>query len=110
MAPFMERFNISLDDIQDYYNELWTPTMHDSIFNHKNDYPKKKSSALHITRCTGELFREMQEQKIKVKDQIKFVIDLYADFKYFDYAEEDLDGSKFNRVEKQRERALKKAK
>ena len=106
----MERLNISLDDIQDYYDDLWTPAMYDNIVNHKIDYPKKKSSALHISRCTGDLFRQMQENKIKAKDQIKFVMGVYADFKYFDFNDEDIDGSKFRRVEKQRERALVKHK
>ena len=78
--------------------------MYDSIVNNKIDFPKKKSSTLHISRCTGDLFRQMQDHKIKVKDQIEFVISIYSDFKYFDYNDEDIDGSKFRRVEKQRER------
>ena len=84
--------------------------MYDSIFNHRIDFPKKKSSTLHISRCTGDLFRQMQDKKIKAKDQIEFVISIYSDFKYFDFANEDIDGSKFRRVEKQRERSLVKHK
>ena len=103
----IERLNISLDDIQDYYNDIWTDQMDDSFINHKKISPKKKSSALHISRCTGELFRQMQDHQIKAKEQIEFVMDLYSDFKYFDFNDEDIDGSKFRRVEKQRERSLK---
>ena len=106
----MERLNISFEDIQDYYNDIWTDQMDDSFINHKKISPKKKSSALHISRCTGDLFRQMQDKKIKAKDQIEFVISIYSDFKYFDFNDEDIDGSKFRRVEKQRERALVKHK
>ena len=69
-----------------------------------------KSALKYINSSVNSLFREMQEHQIKAKEQIEFVMDLYADFKYFDYAEQDDDNSKFNRVEKQRERALEKAK
>ena len=100
----MEKLNISFDDMQDYYDDIWTDTMDDSFINHKKISPKKKSSALHISRCTGDLFRQMQDHKIKAKEQIEFVIGVYSDFKYFDFSDEDIDGSKFRRVEKQRER------
>ena len=106
----MEKLNISFDDMQNYYDDIWTDNMDDSFINHKKISPKKKSSALHISRCAGELFRQMQDHQIKAKEQIEFVSSIYSDFKYFDYAGEDIDGSKFRRVEKQRERALVKHK
>tara|TARA_B100001250_G_scaffold367486_1_gene349559 strand:- start:146 stop:499 length:354 start_codon:yes stop_codon:yes gene_type:complete len=57
--------------------------------------------------CTSDLFKEMQQHSIPAKKQINFVISIYAYFKYYDYHLQDNDKSKFKRVEKQRERALK---
>ena len=100
----------NIDDLADYVRELWSKTTDDDFLNYKSNRPRKKSSALHISRCTGDLFRQMQDHKIKAKEQIEFVISIYSDFKYFDFADEDIDGSKFRRVEKQRERSLVKHK
>ena len=102
----LDRFNIDLNDLAKYAKELLYKAQKD--FKKINEQrPYKKSPTLHITRCTSDLFKEMQKHNIPAKKQINFVISIYAHFKYYDYHLLDNDKSKFKRVEKQRERALK---
>ena len=98
------------EDVINYIRQLRLEIKDEEWIETYANRPNMKSSLKYINSCTGDLFRQMQTYKIKVKEQIEFVIGVYSDFKYFDFANEDIDGSKFRRVEKQRERSLVKHK
>ena len=98
------------ENVINYIRQLLSEIKDDEWIETYANRPKMKSALKYINSCVNSLFREMQEHQIKAKEQIEFVMDLYADFDNYDYADDDLDGSKFNRVEKQRERALAKDK
>ena len=98
------------EDVINYIRQLRSEIKDEEWIETYANRPNMKSSLKYINSCTGELFRQMQTHKIKIKEQIEFVIGIYSDFKYFDFENEDIDGSKFRRVEKQRERSLVKHK
>ena len=56
----IKRLKINIDDLADYVRELWSKTTDDDFLNYQSNRPRKKSSALHISRSAGELFRQIE--------------------------------------------------
>lgn len=76
---------------------------------------KKISDYMYIVKCSSKLFREMSSQinpEIRAKDQIQFVMSLYAKYKHQNYNykgdDERIYASHYKAVDTIRIRALKK--
>ena len=109
----MEKLDIDLTKLYSTSKEL---------MNHINDIeyqediakrPKRWTDSWLINRIADDLFIDMNLQidpQIRAKDTIPWIRSIYADYKYWDYHCDDVEGAQYSRLDKQRTRALRKSK